>query len=148
MEIEPTDVRSPAELIEEVADRVPLVGGAAYAVLVHDPSGRQRVRAIEELRCGSVIDDYEGARDVIEAVCTKWDDGRWHSPSELKVVTVVVREGLCVWTPVEWAWSNAWRYAATGFSGGDLITVTEHGWYDFMTKHADHQPARVETRVS
>jgi hypothetical protein len=20
-----------------------------------------------------------------------------------------------------------------------MITVTEHGWYDFMTKHADHQ---------
>ena len=46
-----------------------------------------------------------------------------------------------MWTPLEWAWSNAWRYAFTsGLSCGDLITVTEHGWYDFMTKHADHGP--------
>jgi hypothetical protein len=29
-------------------------------------------------------------------------------------------------------------------SCGDLITGTEHGWYDFMTKHADHLPALVE----
>ena len=70
--------------------------------------------------------------------------GRTQLPSYVKVVTVVVRRGLCVWTSLESAWSNAWRYAWTDLSTGDLITVTEHGWYDFMTKHADHQPALVE----
>ena len=30
-----------------------------------------------------------------------------------------------------------------GLSCGDLITVTGRGWYDFMTKHADHRPALV-----
>jgi hypothetical protein len=60
------------------------------------------------------------------------------------VVTIVVRRGQCVWTPVELAWSNAWHYGFSGLSTGDLITVTEHGWYDFMIRHADHEPALVE----
>lgn len=144
MEIEPFELRSPAKLITEVAERVPLVRGSAYAVLVHDPSRSQQVRSVTELRCGSVIEDERRARDAIQMACDRWDDHRWRSPSELKVVTVVVRTGLCVWTPIEWTWSNAWRYANTGLSGGDLITVTEHGWYDFMTRHADHRPALVE----
>jgi hypothetical protein len=144
MEIERYELRSPADRIEEVAARVDLVRGTAYAVLVHDPSRRQQVRAIAELPCGSMIDDDREARDVIEAVCARWSFGRSYMPSDVKVVTVVVRDGLCVWTPVEWTWSTAWRYASTGLSGGDLITVTEHGWYDFMTRHADHQPTLVE----
>lgn len=144
MEIEPYELRSPAELIEEVADRVALRPGSAYAVLVHDPSRRQQVRAVAGLPCGSLVDDAEEARGVIEAICGHWCGGRWSSPRDLKVVTVIVREGLCVWTPLEWTWAIAWRYASTGLSGGDMITVTEHGWFDFMTKHADHRPAMVE----
>lgn len=144
MKIEPFELRSPADLVIEVAESVVLARGTAYAVLVRDPSRAQQLRAIEPLPCGSLVDDERQVRDAIQTVCDRWDDKRWHSPSELKVVTVVVRDGLCVWTPVEWTWSTAWRYANTGFSGGDLITVTEHGWYDFMTKHADHRPALVQ----
>lgn len=145
MKIDPYDLRCPADLIEEVADRVPLRDGAAYAVLVADPSRAQEVRAIEELDCGSYVEDYAEIRPLLEELCKRWDPGAALSrPSDIKVVTIVVRRGLCVWTPLEWTWSNAWRYAFTFLSGGDLITVTEHGWYDFMTKHADHQPALVE----
>jgi hypothetical protein len=144
MDIEPYEVRSPAELIQEVSERVRLKRGTAWAVLVHDPSRRQEVRAIAGLPCGSLVNDDEEARGVIEAICEHWGGRGWHSPCDLKVVTVIVREGLCVWTRVEWTWALAWRYASTGLSGGDTITVTEHGWYDFMTKHADHQPSLVE----
>lgn len=146
MNIDSFELRSPADLIEEIAERVPLVDGRTYAVLVHDPSEAQQVRAIEALPFGALIDDdsYDEVRSYLEELCRGWGGGRSHLPSDVKVVTVVVRRGLCVWTPVEWAWSNAWRYASTGLSTGDLITVTEHGWHDFMTKHADHQPAMVE----
>ena len=144
MKIDSFELRSPAELIDEVAGQVPLTDGSAYAVLVRDPSRTQQVRAVAELSCGSLIDGDRPARRIVQDLCASWGGGVSHLPSELKVVTVVVRRGLCVWSPVEWAWSNAWRYANTGLSGGDLITVTEHGWYDFMTKHADHEPALVE----
>jgi hypothetical protein len=146
MKIDSFELRSPAELIEEVADRVPLVDGTAYAVLVHDPSRIQQVRAVAALPFGNLIDDdnYDEVRHYLEELCAGWGGGRSRLPSDFKVVTVVVRRGLCVWTSLEWAWSNAWRYASTGLSTGDLITVTEHGWYDFMTKHADHLPALVE----
>jgi hypothetical protein len=141
MDIDDFELRSPAELIEEVAGRVPLADGTAYAVLVAGPARKQTIRAIERLPCGAEIDDYDRARPLLEELCRRWDDGGDTRPSRLKVVTVIVRRGLCVWTPVEWAWSNAWRYTWTPISGGDLIVVTEHGWYDFMTKHADHRPA-------
>jgi hypothetical protein len=144
MKIDDFELRSPAELIGEVSRRVALTDGTAYAVLVHDPSRTQHVRAIHELPCGSLIEHGDEARPHIQEVCDDWGLGSFHLPSELQVVTVVVRRGLCVWTPVEWSWAMAWRYANTGLSGGDIITVTEHGWYDFMTQHADHQPALVE----
>ena len=143
MEIEPYEFRSPAELIQEVSDRVHLRRGSAWAVLVQEPSRRQKVRAVAGLPCGSLVDDDEEARGVIEAICDHWGGGGWHSATDLKVVTVIVRDGLCVWTPVEWTWALAWRYASISLSGGDIITVTEHGWYDFMTKHADHRPALI-----
>lgn len=146
MEIEPYELRSPADLIAEVASRVPLTEGSAYAVLVGDPSRAQVVRDIEEFECGAFIDEEDEVRDLLEELCARWDQGAHSRPSEVKVVSVVVRRGLCVWTPLEWTWSKAWRYAFTsGLSCGDLITVTEHGWYDFMTKHADHEPALVES---
>jgi hypothetical protein len=144
MDIESYELRSPADLIAEVASRVSLTEGSAYAVLVGDPSRAQSVRDIETLSCGAFI-EADDVRDLLEELCGRWDQGARSRPSEVKVVTVVVRRGLCVWTPLEWAWSNAWRHAFTsGLSCGDLITVTEHGWYDFMTKHADHLPALVE----
>ena len=144
MEIESYELRSPADLIAEVASRVSLTEGSAYAVLVGDPSRAQIVRDVEELECGAFIEE-DDVRDLLEAICMRWGQGAHTLPSEVRVVTVVVRRGLCVWTPLEWTWSNAWRYAFTsGLSCGDLITVTEHGWYDFMTKHADHRPALVE----
>lgn len=145
MKIDSFELRSPAELIAEVADRVLLVDGSAYAVLVHDPSRTQRVRHVAELSCGSRIDDGPDTLQLLESLCDSWGGHSSRLPSDLKVVTVVVRRGLCVWTDVEWAWSNAWRRVSTGLSVGDVITVTEHGWYDFMTKHADHRPALVPT---
>jgi len=144
MKIESFEIRSPAELIRAVADRVPLTEGTVYAVLVGDPSRAQKIRELEELPCGAFIEDDHDVRDLLEELDTRWAPAGHVLPSEAKVVTVVVRRGLCAWGPVEWAWSMAWRYAFTRLSGGDLITVTEHGWYDFMTEHADHQPALVE----
>lgn len=144
MEIEPYDLRSPADLIAEVADRVHLAEGSAWAVLVDDPSRAQHIRNIEQLSCGAFM-EAAGLRTFLEGLCARWHQGARSQPSAVKVVTVVVRRGLCVWTSLEWEWAMAWRYAFTsGLACGDLITVTEHGWYDFMTKHADHRPSLVE----
>lgn len=144
MKIESFELRCPAELIEEVAGRVPLADDKAYAVLVGDPSRTQEVRAVAELTCGSSIEDNADVRQLLEELDTRWDPGVQNLPCDVIVVTILVRRGLCVWTPVEWAWARAWCYALTRLSVGDLITVTEHGWCDFITEHADHQPALVE----
>lgn len=149
--IESFELRSPADLITEVAGRVTLRLGSAYAVLVLDPSGRQEVAEVELLPADSRLEkadevERRALEDVVEALSERWErerTGPWPSPVKAKIVTVVVRDGLCVWTSTEWAWSRLWRYGLKPISAGDIVVVTEHGWYDLMTRHADHQPAAV-----
>lgn len=148
VEISDLDFRSPSRLISTVAARVPLEVGAAYAVLVRDPSRRQEVLAIERLAADSRLGDADDATlkeagAEIERLGARWEQlvGPYPLPNEAKVATVLVREGLCVWGPHEFAWCHVWRYGYRPVSGGEIIVVTEHGWLDLFTEHADHQPA-------
>ncbi|GAA0970007.1 hypothetical protein ENKNEFLB_03884 [Nocardioides aquaticus] len=147
--IEPFELRSPADLMAEVARLVDLTVGCAYAVLVLDPSGRQQVAEAAVLPIDSRLDRASEAerrqlKTYVEVLTDRWQHertGTWPSPMRAKLVTVVVREGLCVWTPTEWAWAKFWRYGIRPVSAGEVVVVTEHGWCDLMTKHADHRPA-------
>lgn len=153
--IEPYELRSPADLMVEVARLVDLTVGRAYAVLVLDPSGRQQVAEAVVLPIDSRLDrasdaEHRRLETYVEALTERWQrerTGPWPSPVRAKLITVVVREGLCVWTPTEWAWAMLWRYGIRPISAGEVVVVTEHGWCDLMTRHADHRPLAAHTPV-
>ena len=46
------------------------------------------------------------------------------------------------WAPNEAVWLNGWRFSNhfAPVYDSDLILVTEHGWTDFMTQWAGHEP--------
>lgn len=144
MKLESYEFRDPAELIREVASRVPFTDGAACVVLVAQPSTTQRIVDIERLTAPAGLDHYEDVRDELYETmrCLPIPDT---FPVTHAVVTTVVRRGLCVLGPNEGHWLNAWRYSnhLTRCFSGDLILVTEHGWLDFMTEYADTTPALV-----
>lgn len=144
MSLENYEFRDPAALIDEVAHRVPLREGTAYVALVAHPSSDQRIVAIERLNAPAVLDHYEDARDELYDTMQRLPIPDTF-PLTHATVTIVVRRGLCVLGPSEGHWLSAWRYSnhLTGSFTGDLILVTEHGWTDFMTGHADTSPALV-----
>ena len=142
MELQPYDVRDPALLIAEIAERVDLVEDTAWVALVHRPSTTQKLLEVRPVGLPALLDDDEdiGAvlRDTVDAFRLGWRRHREHA-----VVTVIVRPGRCVLGPNELVWSMGWRYAnhfEAAFDG-DLILVTEHGWLDMVTHEAGHQPA-------
>jgi hypothetical protein len=139
------EFRSPAQLIEQVADEVPLVPGTAYVVLVAHPSTEQRIVAIRRLETPALIDDWYDASEEIHHVMRELAIPEEPRPPQHSALTVVVRRGYCAFGPNEGAWMNAWSYSnhlTNAFHGG-LILVTEHGWADFMTDAAGHSPALV-----
>ncbi len=120
---------------------------------MRDPATRPRVAAVERLRVDSRLeqdgDDLHAAGEEVQRVHGVFEAivGPSPRPTQAQVVTVVVREGWCGWGPHEWAWSHVWYYGYHPISGGHLIVVTEHGWVDLFTRHADHRP-RARRRTS
>lgn len=141
MKLEPYELRDPARLITEVAERVDLVEDSAYAVLVRAPSTVQEVVEVRRLDLPALLGDDEEIRDdlCVLARSFRLPDVR---PPRHAVVTVLVRPGRCVLGPNEAVWLNGWRFS-NHFAPvyvSDLILVTEHGWTDFMTQSAGHEP--------
>jgi hypothetical protein len=142
MELEPSELRDPSRLIHEIPDRVRLVEDSAYVALVQHPSTHQRLVEVRQLGLPALLDDGEDIseelREAVEALAPEW---RRQAPEHL-VMTIIVRPGRCMFGPNELVWSLGWRYAnhfAAAYTG-DLMLVTEHGWADFMTKDAGHEP--------
>jgi hypothetical protein len=142
MNLEPYEFRSPAELIDDIASRVPLTDGTAYLVLVAQPSTAQHMISIDRLDAPAELDDFEEVRDEMRERIEGWPLPDVWPPTHAAVV-VVVRRGLCVMGPNEGMWCKAWRYINhhRALHIGDLILVTEHGWVDFMTHLGEVTPA-------
>lgn len=139
----PWQLRDPARLLTAIADRVPLVEGAALLALVHHPSTEQNLVGVERLDTPAVIDDYEAASEEICALMQRFAVPDHPRRPEHSGVTVVVRDGLCVLGPNEGRWHRAWRYSnhlQNVFDGG-LILVTRHGWVDVLSDTAGISPA-------
>jgi hypothetical protein len=142
MDLNPYDVRDPAELIRQIAERVDLVEDTAWLALVHRPSTTQKLLDVRALDLPALLDDGEDISESLRDAARTFGLG-WRRHYEHALVTVVVRPGRCVFGPNELVWSLGWRYAnhfEAAFDG-DLILVTEHGWLDFMTKEAGFEPA-------
>lgn len=146
MELKPYDVRDPAALIEEVAERIDLVEDTAWLALVHRPSTAQKLLDVRQLELPALLDDDEDISEVLRDAVDSLGIG-WRRHYEHALVTVVVRPGRCVFGPNELVWSMGWRYVnhLQAVFDGDLILVTEHGWLDMMTQEAGVEPAMRST---
>ncbi len=144
MDIEPWDLRDPERLITDVATRTVLKDDTVLAVLVRQPSTEQKIVAVRRLDLSARQEGFEELRDVLCDLARSFPlpDVR---PPRHALVTVIVRRGRCVFGPNEGNWLSGWRYSnhfAPVYDSG-LILVTEHGWADFMSQFAGHEPRLV-----
>ena len=148
-ELHPYDVRDPARLIRDIAERVPLVVGTVHLALVRDVSTEQKVLRVDTLRLPAEILSWEEPREELRRVVEEWPVPDGPGPPRHTPVLVVVRPGLCVYGPNEAVWFLAERYAnflARVWTPCDML-VTEHGWLDFMTNEAGTSPAALPRPV-
>jgi hypothetical protein len=141
MKLPTFELRDPARLMNDVAERVPLTEDRAYAALVHHPSTRQLLLEVVPIPLPALLDDDDDISDQLRTVAESFGI-EWRHPIEHLLMTIIVRPGLTVVGPNESVWLNGWR-SANHFQGihtGDLIVVTEHGWLEFMTNEAGHFP--------
>ena len=145
VDLQPYDVRSPAELIAAIAEHVRLTEGSAYLALVRDVSTDQEVVRVDRLLLPAEIFDWEDARRELRRVVKSWAlPGSPGIPTHSSVL-VIVRPGLCVFGPNEAVWFRGDRYAShlVQLWTMEAILVTQHGWLDFMTYEAGVEPALV-----
>lgn len=144
-ELRPYDVRDPARLIADIAERTSLIEGSAHLALVRDVSTEQRVLRVDTLKLPAEIVDWEEGCEELRRVVDKWKIPLERGRPRLTPVLVVVRPGLCVFGPNEGVWFRAERYAnfiASVWPVMDIL-VTEHGWLDFRTNAAGSHPAAL-----
>lgn len=143
MTLRPWQLQDPARLLTEISERFALVEGSALLALVHHPSTEQKLVGVERLHSPALLDDsHEASKEICERMQQFDIPARPHRPEHC-VLTVVVRDGLCVLGPNEGEWHRAWRYSnhlRNAFDGG-LILVTRHGWADVLSDTAGTSPA-------
>ena len=144
-ELRAYDVRDPARLIADIAERVPLVQGSAHLALVRDVSTDQEVLRVDTLRLPAEILHWEEASEELCRVVDDWPVGFEPGAPRHTPVLVIVRPGLCVFGPNEAVWFMAECYAnfMANLWSARKILVTEHGWLEFMTYEAGPTPAAL-----
>jgi len=144
-ELRAYDVRDPARLIADIAERVPLVQGSAHLALVRDVSTDQEVLRVDTLRLPAEILHWEEASEELCRVVDEWPVGFEPGAPRHTPVLVIVRPGLCVFGPNEAVWFMAECYAnfMANLWSARKILVTEHGWLEFMTYEAGPTPAAL-----
>ena len=143
VELQSYELRDPAALIAEIAERVPLVHGTAHLALVRDVSTTQEVLRVDTLRLPAEIVDWQEPSEELRRVVDGWPVGLEPGRPRHMPILVIVRPGLCVFGPNEAVWFRAGRYASfmANLWSINEILVTEHGWLDFMTNEAGLTPA-------
>jgi hypothetical protein len=144
-ELQAYDVRDPARLIADIAERTALVHGTAHLALVREVSTTQEVLRVDRLRLPAEILDWDAGSRELRRVVAGWPIPERRGIPTHTPVLVVVRPGLCVFGPNEATWFRAERKArllANVWPVSDML-VTEHGWLDFMTSRAGTTPHAV-----
>jgi hypothetical protein len=143
MDFENWELAAPARLIREIALRYRLVAGLALLAVVEDPHGSQTTRHVEVLPIDCRIARDTQAADLLH-------EAMQHLPlpdpgdrdTRHSVVTVIVRPGPAKAGRHEDAWASAWRntnHLRPAFTG-NLLLVTEHGWYDLLSAKSSGIP--------
>jgi hypothetical protein len=150
MELDPWELRDPAALVADIARRVPFEEDTSYVALVRLPSMAQQLIAVKRLPLPAFLDDDDEIGDALCRMTRSFGIGFTGRAPEHAVVTVVVRPGRCLFGPNEAVWCKGWRYSnhLESVYSGDLILVTEHGWADFMSGEAGHQPAMTPAQAA
>lgn len=139
------DLADPARLVEEIAEAVPLLVDTAHVALVEDPARSQVLLKVETLPTPARINHHDDVRHLlVQAVRDRLSVPPLVARGSIRhvLVTVVVRDGLTVMTRNEAQWLKAWRYSNHMTSAYDshLILVTEHGWYDWVSRSGAAEP--------
>lgn len=150
MKLEPFDYRDPGEVLADVADIMAIEDGDVVLALVRDPSSDHIVEHVVKLERArwTGLDDHDLSRFLGDQVrllpIPKRGQELRHS-----VLTVVARRGFAVFGANELRWMYAWRYSNHGADAysGDVVLLTEHGWYDFMTGWGGHEPRLTRRRM-
>lgn len=141
------ELADPARLVDEIAAAVPLRADTAHLAVVRDPSTIQRLLATETLPTTARISHHDDVRRLLVETVRERLPVPPLTATRIRhaVVTVVVRDGLTVMTRNEAHWLKAWRYSNHMRSAYDgyLILVTEHGWYDWVSRAAGRVPHLV-----
>lgn len=149
MTLQTWDISDPARLIDEIAERTPLLADTVHLAVVEDPSTRQLLTHVETLPVPARIGHYVQLGDLLEhTMCTRLPIPEWSGPGIRHiVVTVIVRGGLTVFGRNEEQWLLGWRYCnhLMGAFKGTVFLVTEHGWYDWQSDWGDYEPRLVTT---
>lgn len=127
-----------------IASHCALTPGLALLGVVEDPAAEQRLTHLERLPVDSRLEHYEQVRDLLYETMQRLPVPDFAGPNTRhSVLTVVVRPGFTVIGRHEKAWCLGWRYSNHGRGAwdGDLCVVTEHGWYELMSRWAGRSPA-------
>jgi hypothetical protein len=148
MELESWELVDPARFIEQMASGRRLVAGLALLAVVEDPASKQAITHVETLPVDCRIEHYAQAADLLYDTMQRLPlPDRAAPDTRYSVVTVIVRPGLTAPGRHEAAWTSAWRHSShlrAAFTG-NLIVVTEHGWYDLMSERRADFPRMQST---
>jgi hypothetical protein len=136
MELESWELAEPARFIERIASGHRLVAGLALLAVVQDPVSSQTITHIEELPIDCRIEHPSQAAELLYTTMQQipLPDSAGHG-TQHSVITVIVRPGLATAGRHEAAWKVAWsnsNHLRPAFTG-NLVVVTEHGWYDELS---------------
>lgn len=130
-------------LMQQIAAQHEFEDGDALLALIYDPPGEQKLVALKELPVSAYLDSHLGVSKVLRDVMQTLPIGqRDEMGIRFCTLTVLVRRGLTVFGPYESQWMLAWRYSNHSEDAftTDVALVTEHGWCDFMSDDAGHEP--------
>jgi hypothetical protein len=137
MELESWQLVDPARLIGQIASEHRLVAGLALLAVVEEPATSQVITHVETLPLDCRLEPHTHAADLLYETMQDLPFPDLAGPgTRYSVVTVIVRPGLTTPGRHEAAWTSAWKHSShlrAAFTG-NLIVVTEHGWYDLMSE--------------
>lgn len=141
------DLHDTQKLMDDVAAQVRLEDNSVFVALVAEPATTQLLLAVRQLPVPARQPEHTHElslllyREMHAFPIPIRTDGFRHT-----VVTVVVRRGFVVWSPVESIWALAWRYSNhnTDALERDIVVVTEHGWASLWSHAAGVLPSTAE----